>query len=73
MRLNVILDNQSTAWLEEQALMIRRTSGAALSRSELLRGMLNGLMQAGTDFSCCRSAGDVASVLAFFLQARKRG
>ena len=73
MRVNVVLDSPSTAWLEEQALMIRRATGAALSRSELLRGMLNGLMQAGTDFSRCRTEADVADLLAFLLQALRRG
>ena len=31
MRLNVILDEKCTLWLEKQALAIRRTSGAAAS------------------------------------------
>ncbi len=69
MRLNVILDRECTTWLDGQALEVRRTSGVALSRSELLRGVLAGLRKAGLDLSRCRTEQDVAWVVAFLFEA----
>ena len=71
MRLNVILDIESTTWLDEHAVAVRRISGAALSRSELLRGILAGLRKANMDFSLCRTEREVGEVLNFLLRANR--
>ena len=69
MRLNVILSKECIVWLDQQALAIRRTSGAAVSRSALLRGIVGGLKDMGMRFSRCETEKDVRTLLAFLLKA----
>jgi hypothetical protein len=69
---SVILSDELTDYLDQQSLAIRRTSGAALSRSKLLRGIVAGLKTVPMDFSLCRSEKDVAGVLGLLLQAFAR-
>jgi hypothetical protein len=69
MQTNVILSIEGADWLDGQSLAIRRTRGKFVRRTGLLRGIVAGLMKAGLDFSCCRTEGDVESMLAFLLEA----
>jgi hypothetical protein len=66
----VILSLDCAAWLDDQRLASRRTTGASLSRSKLLRGIVAGVMNGGMDFSQCRTEREVAGMLAFILNAR---
>ena len=66
---SVILDTDLTEYLDQQSLAVRRTSGAALSRSKLLRGIVGGLKAVRMDFSRCRAEPDVAWLVAFVLRA----
>jgi hypothetical protein len=52
---SVILTKQAATWLDEQALAIRQRQDAAVSRSQLLRGIVAGLMAADFDLSSCNS------------------
>jgi hypothetical protein len=64
---SVILSTNLTEYLDQQSLAIRRTSGAALSRSKLLRGIVGALAAASVDFSRCRSEKGVADGLGSLL------
>jgi hypothetical protein len=68
MRLNVILSNECIVWLDQQALAIRRASGAAISRSELLRGIVGGLKDMDISFLRCKTEADVRNLLGSLLQ-----
>ena len=63
---NVVLSLEGATWLDEQCLAIRRNSGASISRSKLLRGIIAGV-RGGVDFSRCKTEEDLAEVLAFLL------
>jgi hypothetical protein len=52
---SVILTKETASWLDEQALAIRQQTDAAVSRSQLLRGIVAGLMDANFDLSSCDS------------------
>jgi hypothetical protein len=66
---SVILSRELTEYLDQQSLAIRRSSGAALNRSMLLRGIVAALKAVPMDFSRCRSEKDVAGLLGLLLQA----
>jgi hypothetical protein len=51
----LVLSNLYNAWLDEVATAIRRRSGAAISRSALVRAMIAAMYQAGLDLSTCES------------------
>ena len=42
MNTHVILTLEAAEWLDEQCLAMRRKAGARVSRSQLLRGIVNG-------------------------------
>ncbi len=65
---SVILSCELTEYLDQQGLAVRQKSGAAISRSKLLRGIVAGLRAADVDFSGCRSETDVAWLLGFLLR-----
>lgn len=68
---HVILGLEEVEWLDQQCIAIRRQTGTRLSRSTLLRGIVNGISQSGIDFfSLCRTEEDIGKVFAFMLQAR---
>jgi hypothetical protein len=73
MQTHVILSNEAAAWLDEECAAARRTRGAALSRSKLLRGIIAGLMRVNADLSHCATEEDVATLIAVFLQMFERG
>ena len=66
---NVILSAETVSYLDCQLLAIRQTSGAAINRSQLLRGIASALMAARIDFSRCRTERDISGMLGFTLSA----
>ena len=65
----LVLSRETSVWLDEQRAAIRRQNGASVSRSELARGVLQGLADASMDFSLCRSEPDIRWLLSFVLKA----
>lgn len=65
----LVPSRETSAWLDEQRAAVRRRSGASVSRSELVSGILQALADASVDFSLCRSERDVCGLLSFFLEA----
>jgi hypothetical protein len=65
----LVLSRETSVWLDQQTAAIRRHSGEAVSRSELVRGILQGLADASMDFSHCTSERDVCKMLSFLLEA----
>ncbi len=72
MQTHIILSNETAAWLDGQCLAARK-NGAALNRSQLLRGTIAGLARSGMDLSLCRTDDDVAGLVAFFFTALRPG
>ncbi len=72
MQTHIILSNETAAWLDGQCSTARK-NGAALNRSQLLRGMIAGLARSGMDLSRCRTDEDVAGLVAFFFTALRPG
>jgi hypothetical protein len=54
-RLNIMLSNEVLAWLDSAARAIHRASGTRISRSEIVRGILGGFVDANPLFSGCSS------------------
>jgi len=63
-RVNVMLSREALAWLEKAALKLHQNTGASVSRSELLRGILRGFVRARLNFCGCRSEEEIATALA---------
>ena len=61
-RVDLILDTESVAWLDAQRLTIRQNVRVRVSRSELVRSLLWGLRETGTDFSTCQTDEDCMAV-----------
>jgi hypothetical protein len=59
---HVILTLEEAEWLDEQCLAMRRKAGARVSRSRLLRGIVNGLRNSNI-FAGCRNEEEIAGVL----------
>ena len=51
----LLLSNQHNAWLDERSAAIRRKSGAAISRSALVRATITAMSRADLDLSGCDS------------------
>jgi hypothetical protein len=68
---NVVFSGPVLDYLDQQLIAIRQTSGVALNRSQLLRGIVAGVMGANMDFSRCRTEKDVAGILAYLFSAWK--
>ena len=51
----LVLSNLHTAWLDEISVSIRRRTGAAISRSSLVRAMIAAMNQVPLDLSACDS------------------
>jgi hypothetical protein len=65
---NVVLSLADADWLDEQARIIRKTSGAHISRSAFLRGLVNGIQTSGLDLSRSRSEQDIAGCISFLIK-----
>ena len=51
----LVLSNLHNAWLDEVSVAIRRKTGAAISRSALVRTMIAAMSQASLSLSACDS------------------
>ena len=51
----LVLSNLHNAWLDEVSIAIRRGTGAAISRSALVRATIWAMCEAGVDLSTCES------------------
>jgi len=72
-RVNVMLSRKALGWLEETTASIRRETGVRLSRSGLIRGVVEGFAAAGVRFRRCRTEEEVATALeSYFRGAQDR-
>ena len=51
----LVLSNLHNAWLDEVSVAIRRRTGAAISRSSLVRAMITAMSQSSLSLSACDS------------------
>ena len=51
----LVLSNLHNAWLDEASVAIRRRTGAAISRSGLVRAMIAAMSQVSLSLSACDS------------------
>jgi hypothetical protein len=54
-RLNIMLSNEVLGWCDSAGRAIHRASGTRISRSEIVRGILGGFVDANPLFSGCSS------------------
>ena len=66
----ITIQNELIAYLDEVSASIRRQSGAAISRSALIRAFVRGMQQSGFDLSRCGKEADIAGVLSWLLSMR---
>ena len=59
----LVLSNQHNAWLDELSAAIRRNTGAAISRSALVRATIAAMSRADLDLSGCNSEGAVRELV----------
>jgi hypothetical protein len=64
---NVILTQDDAVWLDEQTLAFRKNNRKPLSRSALLRAILQGARMVDLDLSRCRSEKEIAEGMAGLL------
>ena len=69
---NLVLSKESTLWLDRVRTAIRAQSGAAISRSALIRAIVGGLEDVLMDFSLCRREEDVRQLLGFYLKVYRQ-
>ena len=68
-RVTLVLSRENNAWLDEQTAAIRRQNGASVSRSGLIRGILQALADVPIGLERCRSESDVRTLVSFHLKA----
>jgi hypothetical protein len=66
-RVNVMLSRDVLLWLEKAASQIRENSGAKVNRSELIRGIVGGLMDWRLGLHDCRSEREIREGLCRYL------
>ena len=72
---NLMLSRKALRWLEEMTASIRHETGAQLSRSALIRGIIEGFADAGLTVRRCCTGEEVAGALETYLrgaQGRKK-
>jgi len=69
---NVILTQEDANWLDEQTLAFRKNNRKSLSRSALLRALLQAARTINLDISRCRSAEQIAHDVAYLLRRATR-
>ena len=67
-RVNVMLSAKALSWLEETSTSIRGETGARLSRSALIRGIVEGFAAAELAIRRCSTGEDVAVALEAYLR-----
>jgi hypothetical protein len=65
---NVILTQDDADWLDEQTLAFRKNNRKSLSRSALLRAVLQGARAVQLDLSRCQSEKQIAEGIASLLR-----
>ncbi len=68
----LVLSNYDNAWLDEVAVDIRRRTGAAVSRSGLVRAIILAVCEASVDLSDCGSEDAVYKRILARLNAGRR-
>jgi len=68
----LVLSNQHNAWLDEVSADIRRTTGAAISRSALVRAMIAALSDAPQRLSGCDSEQAIRERIVAYLSGGRR-
>jgi hypothetical protein len=69
---NVILTHEDADWLDQQALAFRKNNRKSLSRSALLRALIQGARIIKLDVSRCRSEEQIAHDVAYLLRCATR-
>ena len=70
----LVLSRDTSVWLDEQRAGIRRQSGTSVSRSQIVRGVLQGLADASMDFSQCTGEREICeAVVSAHRAATKQG
>jgi len=72
-RVNVMLSAKALSWLEETSTAIRGETGVRLSRSALIRGIVEGFAAAGLTIRRCCTGEEVASALSNYLRETQSG
>ena len=67
-RVNVMLSAETLDWLDETVASIRKETRAKLSRSALIRGMIQGLARGGLSIRGCTSDEEISAAVAEFLR-----
>jgi len=67
-RVNLMVSADVLRWLDETVAQLRADTGANLSRSGLIRGIICGFAIARVGVHRCRSEDEIATVLAIFLR-----
>lgn len=62
-KVTVVLFNRQIAFLDRLAANIRAQNGAAVSRAQLIRGLLDAFADAGIDLTASRSEADLKETI----------
>ena len=68
----LVLSNLHNAWLDEVSAAIRRKTGAAISRSALVRATITAMSKSALDLSGCNSEDAVREVVVARLNSGHR-
>ena len=68
----LVLSNRHNAWLDEVSVEIRRRTGAAISRSGLVRSMIEAMSQVSLSLSACDSERTVRERIVAHLKGGRR-
>ena len=68
----MVLSNLHNAWLDEVSVAIRRRTGAAVSRSSLVRAMIAAMSQSSLSLSACDSETAIRERILEHLAGRRR-
>jgi len=70
-KVNVVLTTEEILWLDRLALDIRQKTGSAVSRAELIRAVVDAVMESGLDLTVEASESAVKSAVSAALNVRK--
>lgn len=72
-RVNVMLSREVLGWLDREAENLRRETGANVSRSELLRGIVGGLADGGAHIHGLKNEQEIRAALSRTLARLAKG
>ncbi|WP_321477679.1 hypothetical protein [uncultured Paludibaculum sp.] len=64
------INGRTCLWLDTQVATIRRNTGRRLGYGPLLEAIVNGIVEAGIDFTDCAGMSDVSAKMVRLLNAR---